>query len=81
MHHFERSDADSGRPRTSALGVARGCRADWRGGRISICTCSSGVIAQFIVYLAVAIVAADFVSNWLLGDRHSTSSTSSSTSS
>ena len=28
-----------------------------------------GVIAQFIVYLAIASVAADFVSNWLLGDR------------
>ena len=28
-----------------------------------------GVIAQFLVYLAVASIAADFVSNWLLGDR------------
>ena len=28
-----------------------------------------GVIAQFLVYLAVASLAADFVANWLLGDR------------
>jgi hypothetical protein len=67
MHHFERSD-----DRTATEYYHYGVRV------VVVPTGSIGhfdlylflgVIAQFIVYLAIASVAADFVSNWLLGDR------------
>ena len=67
MHHFERSD-----DRTATEYYHYGVRV------VVVPTGGighfdlylfMGVIAQFLVYLAVASLAADFVANWLLGDR------------